>query len=316
MNYSLIIPFFNEAESLKNLLYKVESHLLKIKDKKREFEIILVDDGSKDKTFNNLKKFSSKKIDTLIIRHKKNYSQSSALLSGILHSKYKNIITLDGDGQNDPNDILKLLKMYEKGLDMVIGWRKNRNDNFISKVLPSLIANFFVRFFTNSKIHDHGCALKIFKKDKLDDLTNWGDFHRLLAARFSYNNYVVKEVEVKHNKRKFGQSNYGFTRIINVILDLVYLKFFKNYKTQSIYFFGFSSLVIFILGTFSLTYMTYLKLVKGISFILTPLPILTIFLFTISFMILLIGFLTQLIINQSSTKENAYQNIIEKVKNR
>ena len=316
MNYSLIIPFFNEAESLKNLLYKVESHLLKIKDKKREFEIILVDDGSKDKTFNNLKKFSSKKIDTLIIRHKKNYSQSSALLSGILHSKYKNIITLDGDGQNDPNDILKLLKMYEKGLDMVIGWRKNRNDNFISKVLPSLIANFFVRFFTNSKIHDHGCALKIFKKDKLDDLTNWGDFHRLLAARFSYNNYVVKEVEVKHNKRKFGQSNYGFTRIINVILDLVYLKFFKNYKTQSIYFFGFSSLVIFVLGAFSLTYMTYLKLVKGISFILTPLPILTIFLFTISFMILLIGFLTQLIINQSSTKENAYQNIIEKVKNR
>ena len=114
----------------------------------------------------------------------------------------------------------------------------------------------------------------------------------------------------------FGQSNYGFRRVINVILDLVYLKFFKNYKTQSIYFFGLFSLVIFLLGIFSLSYMTYLKIVKEVSFILTPLPILTIFLFTISFMILLIGFLTQLIINQSSSKENAYQNVIEKVKNR
>ena len=316
MNYSLIIPFFNEAESLKKLLHNVEKHLLKVKNKKRQFEIILVDDGSKDKTFNYLKKFSSKKIDTLILKHKKNYSQSSAILTGILHSKYKNIITLDGDGQNDPNDIFKLIKEYEKGVDMVIGWRKKRNDNYISKIFPSLIANFFVRFFTKSKIHDHGCALKIFKKDKLDDLTNWGDFHRLLAARFSYNNYAVKEVEVKHIKRMFGQSNYGFRRVINVILDLVYLKFFKNYKTQSIYFFGLFSLVIFLLGIFSLSYMTYLKIVKEVSFILTPLPILTIFLFTISFMILLIGFLTQLIINQSSSKENAYQNVIEKVKNR
>jgi glycosyltransferase involved in cell wall biosynthesis len=315
MNYSLIIPFFNEAESLKNLLYKIETHLLKIKDKKRQFEIILIDDGSKDKTFTNLKKFSSKKIDTLILKHKKNYSQSSAILTGILHSKYKNIITLDGDGQNDPSDIHKLIKKYEKGVDMVIGWRKKRNDNYLTKILPSLIANFFVRFFTSSKIHDHGCALKIFKKDKLDDLTNWGDFHRLLAARFSYNNYIVNEVEVKHCKRIFGVSNYGFTRIINVILDLVYLKFFKNYKTQSIYFFGFFSLIVFLLGISSLSYMTYLKFAKNVSFILTPLPVLTIFLFTISFMILLIGFLTQLIINQSSSKENAYQNVIKKIRN-
>jgi len=316
MNYSLIIPFFNEAESLKKLLYQIESNLLKLSNKKRKFEIILVDDGSKDKTFINLKKFSSKKIDTLILKHKKNYSQSSALLTGIIHSKYINIITLDGDGQNHPNDILKLIKHYEKGTDMVIGWRKERNDNYFTKIFPSLIANFFVRLFTSSKIHDHGCALKIFKKDKLDDLTNWGDFHRLLAARFAYNDYDVKEVEVRHYKRIFGVSNYGFTRIIKVILDLVYLKFFKNYKRQSIYFFGFFSLLVFFLGASSLSYMLYLKIVKNISFILTPLPILTIFLFTISFMILLIGFLTQLIINQSNTKENSYANVVEKIRNK
>ena len=313
MNYTLIIPFYNEEENLKDLLFKIERSLEKLKNESRLFQVILIDDGSTDNTFEKLKEFGSKKISTLILKHKNNYSQSAAILTGIINSKFENIITLDGDGQNDPEDIEKLIIEYEKNVDMVIGWRKDRKDSFLVKNLPSYVANFFVRMFSKSKIHDHGCALKIFKKDKMDDLTNWGDFHRLLAARFSYNGYSVKEVVVKHHKRQFGKSNYGFNRVIYVILDIIYLKFFKNYRTQSIYFFGFFSFLSFILSLLSFSYMIYLKVAHGTSFILTPLPLLTIFLFMISLIILFIGFLAQLIINQAKTEQNLQKNVTEKI---
>ena len=129
---------------------------------------------------------------------------------------------------------------------------------FFSKTLPSIIANFVVRFFSKSKVHDHGCAFKIFKKETIDELTNWGDFHRLLAARLSNNGYDVREIVVKHNSRVFGKSNYGFSRILKVIIDLFYLKFFKNYKRQSIYFFGlFSFFLLFFIISILLSICLY-----------------------------------------------------------
>ena len=195
MNYSLIIPFFNEEKNIQSLLNNLFASLKNLNNENRNFQIIFIDDGSKDSTFEKLKIYSDKKFKTIIIKNKTNTSQSSAILSGIKNSKYENIITLDGDGQNDPSDIQKLIEEFEKGSDMVIGWRKFRKDNLFKKIIPSIVANYIVRFFTGSKIHDHGCALRVFKKDKLDELTNWGDFHRLLAARFTSNNYIVKEIQ-------------------------------------------------------------------------------------------------------------------------
>ena len=230
--------------------------------------------------------------------------------TGINYSKYENLIILDGDLQNDPSDLKKMVTEYEKGTDMLIGWRKIRKDNFFLKTLPSLIANYLVRIFSKSKIHDHGCAFKIVKKSSIDELTNWGDFHRLLAARLANNGYKITEVEIKHNKRIHGKSNYGFSRIFKVIIDLLYLNFFKSSKRQAIYFFGmfsffsiFCSLVVFCV-------MLYLKFALDRSFILTPLPLMVIFFLIAGIIFLFIGVLAQLIISQQNNNLKK-QNIIE-----
>ena len=313
MNYTVIVPFYNEAKNISSFNYELINNLKKIDNGKRNLEIIYVDDGSSDETFNELKKLSINTVETLIIKHRTNLSQSAAINTGIGQSKYENIVIMDGDLQNDPNDLAKMVSEFEKGTDMLIGWRKHRKDNFFLRTLPSTIANFIVRLFSRSKIHDHGCAFKILKKEIIDDFTNWGDFHRLLAARLVNNGYQVNEIEVKHNRRIHGRSNYGFGRILKVIIDLLYLKFFKNYKTQSIYFFGLFSFFSFLLSILFFIYMLILKYFYATSFIQTPLPLLVIFLIMIGLIFLFIGILAQLIINQDSKNINKESNIKEKI---
>ena len=313
MNYTVIVPFYNEAKNIQSFNNELIINLKKIDNGKRNLEIVYVDDGSSDETFNELKKLSTNTVETLIIKHRTNLSQSAAINTGIGQSKYENIVIMDGDLQNDPNDLAKMVSEFEKGTDMLIGWRKHRKDNFFSRKLPSTIANFIVRLFSRSKIHDHGCAFKILKKKIIDDFTNWGDFHRLLAARLANNGYQVNEIEVKHNSRIHGRSNYGFGRILKVIIDLLYLKFFKNYKTQSIYFFGLFSFFSFLLSILFFIYMLILKYFYATSFIQTPLPLLVIFLIMIGLIFLFIGILAQLIINQDSKNINKESNIKEKI---
>ena len=313
MNYTVIVPFYNEAKNISSFNNELINNLKKIDNEKRNLEIVYVDDGSSDETFNELKKLSTNTVETLIIKHRTNLSQSAAINTGIGQSKYENIVIMDGDLQNDPSDLAKMVSEFEKGTDMLIGWRKHRKDNFFLRILPSTIANFIVRLFSRSKIHDHGCAFKILKKEIIDDFTNWGDFHRLLAARLANNGYQVNEIEVKHNSRIHGRSNYGFGRILKVIIDLLYLKFFKNYKTQSIYFFGLFSFFSFLLSILFFIYMLILKYFYATSFIQTPLPLLVIFLIMIGLIFLFIGILAQLIINQDSKNINKESNIKEKI---
>ena len=313
MNYTLIVPFYNEEKNISSFNNEIINNLKKIDNGKRNLELIYIDDGSNDKTFDELKKLSSNPFETLIIRHRKNLSQSAAINTGLVQSKYENIIIMDGDLQNDPSDLIKMVSEFEKGTDMIIGWRKERKDSFFSRTLPSIIANFIVRLFSKSKVHDHGCAFKIFKKKIIDDFTNWGDFHRLLAARVANNGHHISEIEVKHNNRIHGNSNYGFSRVLKIFIDLLYLKFFKNYKTDSIYFFGMFSFISFLLSIFCFIYMLILKYFYDTSFILTPLPLLVIFLFMIGLIFLFIGILAQLIINQGSNNSKREKVIEEKM---
>ncbi len=313
MNYTVIVPFYNEEKNISSFNNGLIDNLKKISNNNRNFEIIYIDDGSKDNTFNELKKLDSNTFETTVIKHRTNLSQSAALNTGISNSKYENLIIMDGDLQNDPDDLSNMVNEYEKGTDMIIGWRKNRKDNFFTKTIPSVVANFIVRVFSKSKIHDHGCAFKILKKETIDDLTDWGDFHRLLAARLANNGYEVREIVVKHNSRIHGNSNYGFNRILKVLIDLLYLKFFKNYKRQSIYFFGLFSFFSFFLSIIFFGYMLILKYNYDTSFIQTPLPLLIIFLIMIGLIFLFIGILAQLIINQGNKNINKYNNIKEKI---
>ena len=255
---------------------------------------------------------NQKNIPTTIIKHRRNIAQSVAILSGKEKANYNNLIFLDGDLQNDPQDIPKLIRKFEEGYDMVVGWRKVRRDPFFSKTLPSVIANFLIRVFTNSKIHDHGCALKVLKKEIFDEIIEWGaDFHRLLAARAADMGFKIFEVPVNHRSRKHGKSKYGFSRIVKVMMDIIYLGFLKN-KRKSLYYFGmfgfgsiFCSLIIFLV-------MIYWKYFVSGSFIRTPLPVLAVFFFLTGINFILIGIIAQiLIIKNNKEKSETEQSEIE-----
>jgi glycosyltransferase involved in cell wall biosynthesis len=316
MNYSIIVPLYDEEENVKFLNKELVDAIIDLqKSNGRIFELIFVDDGSKDNTFKELSSIKNiTEIPTVLIKHRKNISQSGALLTGIAKSKYENLIFLDGDLQNDPKDLNELIKKYETGFDMVVGWRKKRKDPFLNKTLPSLIANSVVRYFTDSKIHDHGCALKVFKKEIFDNILEWGgDFHRLLAARTADMGFKIAEVVVNHRSRKFGKSNYGFSRILKVLMDLIYLGFIKN-KRKSLYYFGLFGFSSLFCSFLVFCFMIYLKYGLGGSFILTPLPMLSVTFFLLGVNFILIGIVAQLItVRNEENRKNINENFIETI---
>lgn len=279
MNFSIVIPLYNEAENVNQLNLELLQSLQDPKNLNYKFEIIYVDDGSTDKTLDHLSKLKNN-INTIILKNNFNLAQSQAILNGIDVSNFNNIILLDGDLQNDPKDIIKMIEIYnEKKNVLVHGFRKNRNDPYLTKILPSKIANYIVRKFTNSKILDHGCSLKIFDKSMIDTNDFFGDFHRLFAAQISKDIDVV-EIEVNHRPRTKGKSNYGFERVFRIFIDLIFLNFSKK-ERSSFYTLGKLGLFSFILSLFSILYMFYLKIFENTSFIDTPLPLVIIF-FTLS----------------------------------
>ena len=191
MNFSIVIPLYNEAENVNQLNLELLQALQDPKNLNDKFEIIYVDDGSTDKTLEHLSKLKNN-ISTIILKNNFNLAQSQSILNGIDISNFNNIILLDGDLQNDPKDIIKMIEIYNKKENILVhGFRKNRNDPYLTKILPSKIANYIVRKFTNSKIVDHGCSLKIFDKRMIDLNDFFGDFHRIFAAQFSKDIHVV-----------------------------------------------------------------------------------------------------------------------------
>lgn len=274
MNYSIVIPVYNEEKNIETLHNELVNVLERLNENRNKFEIIYINDGSTDNTLHILQNLIVKKFDLKILNNKKNLSQSVSLYNGINVSNYDNLIFLDGDGQNNPFDIFNLVEEFEKGFDLVHGYRTKRKDNFFYRTLPSLVANLFVRLISKSKIKDHGCALKIIKKKFLIHSKLWGDFHRLLAARLSNENIKVSQIPVTHRARKYGKSNYGYSRMFKVLIDLIYAYLFTS-STNNFYLIGYLGLISIIGSLLSFIYMLKLKLVNGISFIQTPLPTVT-----------------------------------------
>jgi len=274
MNYSILIPLYNESQNIAKLHREILSIIFKLSNLNRKFELIYINDGSIDNTLDIILRLDYHKFEHKLINNKKNLSQSISLNAGINESKFDNLIFLDGDGQNDPTDIIKMVEKFEKGVDLVHGYRKKRKDNFFSKTMPSLIANFFVRLISKSKIIDHGCSLKIIKKKYLDQSRLWGDFHRLLAARLAHENIKIVQIETNHRAREHGKSNYGFLRIFRVLIDLIYMHLFHR-SYNNFYLIGYLGLILSILSLASLLYMFKLKLFNNVSFIETPLPTVT-----------------------------------------
>lgn len=276
MDFSIVIPLYNEERNIIRLNSEIVKSIDTIlQSNEYKFEIIFVDDGSTDNTLDELKKIKNH-IKTVIIQNIRNLSQSKSILNGIEIAGFQNIILMDGDLQNDPKDIIELVNLYSKQTDVIIhGNRKNRSDPFFSKIIPSKIANYLVRKFTNSKIQDHGCSLKIFKKEIIQTENFFGDFHRLFAAQINKNLKII-EVNVNHRPRIHGKSNYGFERILRVMIDLIFIRFVNNQRSY-FYNLGILGLFSFFSSFISFVYMIILKIFDNKSFIETPLPTLVVF---------------------------------------
>jgi glycosyltransferase involved in cell wall biosynthesis len=290
---SVLIPVFNEEDNIPPLYEKLTSVLERIGN---DYEVIFIDDGSSDETLNLLRPICKKDPRIKFISLSRNFGQTSALSAGIDFSKGKIIIPMDGDLQNDPEDIPALLQKIEEGYDVVSGWRKDRKDPFLKRRLPSIIANKMISFIGGVRLHDYGCTLKAYRKDILKNIKLYGEMHRFIPVYAKWVGARVSEIPVHHFPRKFGSSKYGVKRVFKVILDLMVVKFLLSYSQKPIYVFGGMGFLM-ILGAFLAGgYAVYLKLFKGVSFILTPMPILCIFLLVLGFLSILMGFLAEVLI--------------------
>ena len=235
IDLSVVIPLYNEEENVE-LLYESVSKALK--GCGRVWEIIMVDDGSSDETLAILKKLADVEKNVKVISFRRNFGQTAAMAAGFDNAVGEVVIPMDGDLQNDPADIHKLLEKVEEGFDVVSGWRKDRKDRFINRKLPSIIANWLISRITGVHLHDYGCTLKAYKKEVLDNINLYGEMHRFIPALASLNGARVAEIPVNHRERKYGTSKYGISRTFKVILDLVTVKFLLSYSTKPIQIFG------------------------------------------------------------------------------
>lgn len=316
MELSILIPFYNEEKNV-DLLYRSLKEALR--EIKKSYEIIFIDDGSTDKTPFEVEKVAKKdnKVRALILR--RNYGQTAALSAGFDESRGKIIITLDGDLQNDPKDIPRLLLKVNEGFDVVSGWRRNRKEPFLTRCFPSKIANFFVSKIGGVKLHDTGCTLKAYKKDILKGINLYGEMHRFIPIYATWQGAKICEIPVKDHPRKFGRSKYNLSRIFKVLLDLIVIKFLERYSQKPIYIFGGFGILSFLGAIVSFGLAIYYKFWGGKSFIETPLPQVTVMFLLISFLSVFLGLLAEMVIRtyyesqEKPTYQIKYQ--IPKIKN-
>ncbi len=286
---SLIIPVYNEAENIKPLVNKIKNSL-----KKYKYEVIFINDGSYDDTEKILKKMIKENKQFSCVNFKRNYGQTAALQAGFDHSSGKIVVAMDGDLQNDPEDISLLIKKMEEGYDVVSGWRKNRKDNSLLRVIPSKIANYLISKISGVSLHDYGCTLKAYKKEIIKDIKLYGEMHRFIPIYASWEGAKVAEIIVKHNSRYSGKSKYGISRIPKVILDLIVVKFFDKLISRPIHLFGKLGFILICIGLLFSLYAIWLKIFEDVSFILTPLPLLTIFFLLSGMICILLGIVAEI----------------------
>ncbi|RUM58287.1 MAG: glycosyltransferase [Persephonella sp.] len=257
---SIVIPIYNEEENLPILYEKLKSVLDNLG---KSYEIILVDDGSTDRSWEIIKEFAEKDKHVVGVNFRKNFGQTAAMSAGFQMARGDVIITMDGDLQNDPEDIPKLLEVLNNGYDIVSGWRKDRKDTFLTRTLPSRIANWLISRTTGVHLHDYGCSLKAYRSEVAKRLDYYGEMHRFLPALAKSVGAKITEIPVKHHPRIYGKSKYGISRTFKVILDLFLVKFLLDYRTKPLRVFGGLGLILFLIGFFSLIYLVFIKLFLG-----------------------------------------------------
>jgi len=300
-SFSIIIPLYNEEENVDQLYDKMKESFSPVD---LDYEIILVDDGSSDNTLQILKKLAKKDKKIKVISFRKNFGQTAALAAGFDYATGDVIIPMDGDLQNDPADIDKLLQIIDEGYDVVSGWRKERKDPFLNRKLPSMIANWLISRITGVKLHDYGCTLKAYRQEVVKNLNLYGEMHRFIPALASLNGAKVMEIPVSHYPRKFGKSKYGISRTSKVILDLITVKFLLSYTTKPMRLFGPLGFNAMFLSMLSGLAAIYMKLFDELSLNRNPLFLLSVILFFMGAQLISLGLIAEINVRTYHESQN------------
>jgi glycosyltransferase involved in cell wall biosynthesis len=308
---SIVVPVFNEAENLRPL----HEEITRAMQGRFDYEVIYVDDGSTDDSADRLMEIVRGDTRTKLICFRRNFGQTAALSAGFRHAKGQIIVPLDGDGQNDPADIPRLIEKLQDGFDIVSGWRKDRHDNPVTRTLPSRIANWLIGRITGVRLHDYGCTLKAYRAESLAPIRLYGEMHRFIPALASWGGEKITEIEVNHRPRTRGKTKYGLNRMFKVVLDLITIKFLSSFSTKPIYVFGGLG-GICLLGSFlSGLAVLYYKLIHTPSLPMNrnPLLIISLILMTTAIQFVLMGLLAEIMVRTYHESQDRPIYVIEKI---
>jgi glycosyltransferase involved in cell wall biosynthesis len=292
MELSIVIPVYNEEENVEPLIREINGVLATLG---KSCEIVAVDDGSKDGTFSALSRLHCIEPSLRVVRLRRNFGQTAALAAGLAYAQGEIIVLMDGDGQNDPADIPALLEMLQEGNDLVAGWRFDRKDPFLKRRLPSMIANRLISWTTKVKLHDYGCTLKAMRKEVAKSLRLYGEMHRFIPAIAYERGAQIAELKVNHRPRLRGESKYGITRTLRVVLDLLTVKFLSSYSTRPSHVFGPIGLISGLAGFVIALYLTVQKLFYDAAIGSRPLLLLAVLLIFIGFQFVTMGLLGEML---------------------
>lgn len=289
---SVVTPIYNERGNLEELVQRLQDVFSTLQ---KPYEIIAVDDGSKDGSFELLEKLAKKDVHLKVISFQTNKGQTAALSAGIERATGDIIVTMDSDLENDPADIPQLLLKLDEGFDVVSGWRRTRwQGKFLTRKLPSILANKLISRITRLPLHDFGCILKAYRREVIEDVKLYGEMHRFIPAHASWHGARVTEIPVSFSPRRYGVSKYGFSRTFRVLLDLVLLRFLDRYFTKPMHFFGGIGSISLLLGTLTATLAVVLKIIDVRDFVETPLPIFSALLLIVGIQLIVMGILAEM----------------------
>jgi glycosyltransferase involved in cell wall biosynthesis len=294
---SIVVPILNEEESIPVLYARLTEELAKLG---RPYEIIAIDDGSRDTSFARLRELAAGDARLRVVRFRRNFGQTAAFAAGFERARGEVIITIDADLQNDPADIPRLLDKLAEGYDVVSGWRAHRREPFLSRRLPSLLANRLISLVTGLKLHDYGCSLKAYRREIVQDLQLFGELHRFIPAIASWQGVAVAELPVNHAPRRYGRSKYGIGRTSRVVLDLLTVRFLLGYATRPMQLFGLLGLCFGAAGALILGYLGFIRLALLQSIGGRPLLLLGVLLTIFAMQFLSIGLLGEMIVRTAT----------------
>jgi len=292
LDLSIVVPVYNEQDNVLLLIEELHSALEPLG---RSYELVLIDDGSRDDSYAILARAAKTDPSLTLVRFRRNFGQTPAMQAGLDAARGRIIVTMDADLQNDPNDIGRMIAKLEEGYDLVAGWRKDRKDAFINRKLPSLIANRLISATTQVKLHDYGCTLKVMRGDLAKQLRLYGEMHRFIPAVAAFIGARIVELPVNHRARRFGVSKYGIGRTLRVVLDLITVRFIQRYLTRPMQVFGLLGLVSLALGFGISSWLALQKLLFQQTLSDRPLLLLGVLLIVVGVQLLSLGLLADVV---------------------